>query len=145
MEGDEARDEHDARRRHAREAARGEQARDGHRDPAAQILDADRATRAFASGGVDAWIAGSVADGGAFYGVSALALGASKVREAVDEAKGEMRTRTPRFARIAPSGKLAVSIGMLGPDPTTYAYAAVWQRGTDEVWRLLFFTLVLPQ
>lgn len=114
--------------------------------PAAQILDADRAhARAFASGGVDAWIAGSVADGGAFYGVSALALGASKVREAVDEAKGEMRTRTPRFARIAPSGKLAVSIGMLGPDPTTYAYAAVWQRGTDEVWRLLFFTLVLPQ
>jgi hypothetical protein len=110
------------------------------------ILGVDLAhANAFASGGVDAWIAGAVADGGAFYGISALAIGASKVREAVDEAKGELRTRTPRFARVAPAGNLAVSVGTIGPDPTTYAYLALWQHGTDEQWRLLFFTPVLPQ
>lgn len=115
-------------------------------EPADAILGVDLAhASAFTSGGVDAWLAGSVPDGGAFYGISALAIGASKVRDAVDEAKGELRTRRPRFARIAPSGNLAVSLGTLGPDPTTYGYLALWQRGADAQWRMLFFTPVMPQ
>lgn len=106
--------------------------------------DRDHAAR-FSAEGTDAWLAGSVPSGGAFYGISGLGIGAAKVRDAVDEAKGELGTRTPRLARIAPSGKLGVTIGMLGPTPTTYAYLALWQRGADDQWRLLFFTLHMPQ
>lgn len=109
------------------------------------LLERDReVAAAFATGGVEAWVAASTTDGGAFHWISGLALGTAKVREALDEAKPEMGKRTPRLARISPSGKLGVTLGT-AIGGTAFAYLTLWQRDKDNTWRMLLSTLHMPQ
>ncbi len=118
-------------------------------EPAPVLVARDRElASAFATGGIDAWLAASVPSGGAFHWISGLALGTDAVREGLDEAAKQFGTRTPRFARLAPSGKLGVTLGTAAPagaPQDAFAYLTLWQLGADGTWRVLFSTLHMPQ
>lgn len=117
--------------------------------PAPALMAQDREfAAAVATGGFDAWLAASVPDGGAFHWISGLAVGTEAVREDLDGAKHELGPRTPRMARLAPSGKLGVTLGALASvdsPETTFAYLTLWQLAPDGRWQVLFSTIQMPQ